>query len=300
MRSNIRFLLFVFVFFVGCAKEKTQDDWQKERVAEDLAKLQQVDGIYQGVLYSKKDGKQIGPMTLVFQAGTKFSGRGSTTSAEEAVLRVNITVHGVSGGTISFDDAYYEPETSGFRTNISFKGENNTIDLELFGHIKGDTVEGELQADGFSDSGASFQLVKNAQLPTVELSEQETKRPIQLYEGYTKENRRRPEKMTLMILRQVSRNEQKLIDLLMPTQYVQVTWSFDETLKILFPNAQYDERVGTIVGRAEYTNSSVGNVYYYIECRKFETEKKVGLRCTYTNSRMTTIHVDFFPTETIQ
>ncbi|MGE4233519.1 MAG: hypothetical protein AB7F43_09345 [Bacteriovoracia bacterium] len=293
IRIILLFNLLFLIFFLGCAKERTIEDWEKEKVAEDLAKLQEVRGNYQGTLVSKKDGQAIGPMTLNFRPDTRFAGKNTSTNGEVAVLKVTLTVHGISGGSISFQDTFYDPASKEFRTSFAYRAGNGTINLDLSGFFQGNAVEGELVADGFSDTAATFHLEKDAALPQVSTPDRAEKE-TEIFEGEGKYNDGSIKKMKFTIMHQVKTNEQKLIDMLVPIKYVQVAWAFTNDLVILFPDAQLDERVGSIVGRTEHSTSATRTVLT-LNCQKIAKEQKKGFHCLYSNSHTaSTIMADFF------
>jgi hypothetical protein len=241
-------LLLALGFFVGCSKDKNMEDFKRDQLVQNLARITSVSGAYTGSVISKLDGTNLGAITLRFQAKTDIQ-----TSEQRAIVSGTLSYKSISSAEIVFDNGYYDNITGDFQVTIPITQEGGIAGkLSLSGVVANDKWNGSIEVQGQSDFGGELDLTKNAPLPNTSSIEvggtrlQQMKRLDYVYTGaYRMGTTVTPFKMTF-----INRDilpEQRFYKLFSPVRNLSVNCDFTD-FELNFTNAILDDKSGTIVG----------------------------------------------------
>lgn len=281
---------------VACAKDKTADEYQREKAAQNQALLDAVAGDYSGVVYSKDEGNVMGTMSLKLTS-TKLSTppKDSDLAIGTPILAGSLTFLNESKITLTAPVGVYDPTTGGYHADIML---NATEKMTVNGTIVGSELVGTLQAERYPSSGGRFRLALNA--GTVEALMERARpgwRPApndgsKTFTGSGKFDRETPRKMSIEVNRPASRTED-FLDLFFPAleKEIAVTVRFTETVGAHFAKAHWDPTSGRVEGE------SAGNGYTMkLECENFFFRlQRRAFYCVYSTSRSSPIRIDFKP-----
>lgn len=246
MKSCI--LLLVLGLVVGCSKDRNMDDFKRDQLVQNLARINSVSGAYTGSVISKLDGTNLGAITLKFQAKTDIQ-----SSEQRAIVSGTLSYKSLTSAEIVFDNGYYDNITGDFQVTIPITQEGGIAGkLSLSGVVANDKWNGSIEVQGQSDFGGELDLVKNAPLPNTASIEvggtrlQQMKRLDYVYIGaYRTGTTVTPFRMTF-INRDVL-PEQRFYKLFSPVRNVSVNCDFTD-FELNFTSAILDDKAGTIVG----------------------------------------------------
>lgn len=151
--------------FLGCAKDRTLDEWRSEQQQIELAKLKSaVEGVYPGELQSHADGKSLG--SIVFELEANYDSTQSNTASQQAIISGQVTMMSDdSTGRIAFSKAYFDSESGLLKVTaqvIQLNGEK--VDIALSGRIQDHVFTGDIEVLGFKENGGHFRLQKSGDL----------------------------------------------------------------------------------------------------------------------------------------
>jgi len=182
--GKIKLSLLVFaVAVLGCQKDVTQQEYQRQLALENLAQYQAVEGRYSGYVSSAatgKSGRILGGMELLLQARLNSEG-GSSGSGQSTGPT------GQGGGTgmgsasatliteLHFQDStekltrmvsqtgYFDPDTGVYQTQFQIFSSDGKLfwTLSITGHIGSNHIVGRIQGVGYEEYGGSFDLAKD-------------------------------------------------------------------------------------------------------------------------------------------
>lgn len=150
---------------LGCAKDRTLDEWRSEQQQIELAKLKSaVEGVYPGELQSRSDGKTLG--SIVFELEANYDSTQNDRASQQAIVNGQVTlISEGSTGRIAFSKAYFDSESGLFKASAQItqlSGEK--ADIALSGKIENHVFTGDIEVLGFKENGGHFNLKKSADL----------------------------------------------------------------------------------------------------------------------------------------
>lgn len=278
MRSvSLPLILSFIALSFGCAKDRSKDDFLRDKQQESLERMNAVSGSYGGAVISKIDGTNLGYMTLNFRASTDLS-----SSSQNAIVSGSITIKSLSTTEITFNNGQYDDQTGNFQVKISVAEEDsNPAIIFLNGHITANQLIGYIEVIGQAKSGAQLQLQKNAQPANTSSMEvggirlEQIKKNDYIYEGiYRYKGGERPLKLTFTKSDLPAQNLHKLLS---PVRKVSINLDFSG-FDLNFSNARLDDNNGKLVGD-EPTNQQGRPTRASLSCTKFSEGDDFGWDC---------------------
>lgn len=300
MRKTLAFALLGTTLLLSCARDRNLEDYQREKIREDLGLIQAAAGIYRGVLYSNTDQSPLGAVELSLQASTRAEKGSNGSKAESSpVLLGNLRVHGNRLMSIRINDASYDSVTGFYQANVPVKQQNGeSIEVVIRGTITEGRFEGNIEAYNFHESGGTIRLERDAPLPEIASGGQtkdgsqpsqpmdEDNTALGTFRGTTTFLRSGATKpVSLVIISPNSSSEEEFLNFFLPIRTVQVTLNYGDSFQILHPSVQWNQQTGRLLGDASVT-VNLKNVTVSLRCDKAQVSGKDGLDCkTYTTTQ---------------
>jgi hypothetical protein len=252
-------LLLGSLLLVACGSDKTLEQYERDKLNNNLALYQSVSGTYTGVVQSKEENQVLGAMELNLRAETQVNpgGNGDTASGTP-ILVGNVRFLDEMVITLTAPTGYYDPNTGAYSAEIRIAktGDGEKI-VNLSGNLANGSLQGEIATRDFPGSGGKFQLVRGGRNIYDLLKEARPQNPndtngnrqVKAFLGATdfKQNEVK-RSVRIVLLQPIKGNEEDLLDIIDPIKKVQVSFNYSQTLNLLFANATYDIRQGTLSG----------------------------------------------------
>lgn len=260
MKKSIVYLGLAAVALVSCAKDKTLQEYEREKLNTNLALYQSVAGSYTGVVSAKEDEQVLGAMELTLRAETQVNpgGNGDTASGTP-ILVGNIRFLDENVIPLTAPIGYYDPSTGAYSAEIRINKTGDGVKVvNLTGNLANGSLQGEIATRDFPGSGGKFQLIRGGKNIYDLLKEARPERPndsngsrqVRAFLGNTDFQQAEVRKaVRIVLLQPIKGNEEDLLDLIDPIKKVQVSFNYSQTLNLLFSNATYDIRQGTLNGQ---------------------------------------------------
>lgn len=306
MKSGGIFLGILFlVGFTGCG-DRTLEQHNREKVAYEFAQIQLIEGTYQGDVIAASDKTSLGSISIFLEAQKKIMNPGEqVTSTQQASLKGTLTLNAPIRSTISFNDGFYDTDRKELMLQFPMTlRSSRVVNFQISGKFIDDRLEGTIKILEYPDQVGNFQLLKT-ETPVFKpvIAKNSNASPAgpvsQEWIAHTDRIRSLVLPVYLRILPQVFSDSEKIYDLLSPVKILDVAIDFGEVVQILFPNAEWDWRRGTLHGETQVSVSSAEQRRFVIDCVSFQIdEKKMGWNCNYLNPAMgSIIPLNFLPTE---
>jgi hypothetical protein len=294
----------LLVLLSACAKDKSVDDYQRDKLQKNLALYESVAGSYSGIVTSEESGDVMGAMELRLRAEvTPVDSKDGETSVATPILVGSVRFLDQNVISLSAPNGYYDPATGLYSADIKITraggnggegggsggpGAQETETVKITGYIGGDALNGTVHALDYPGHGGRFQLVKNRgdslqeQLRRARPGKGRENGQLVAFSGTTYfRNVERP--VHIVALRPSRGTAEDFLDLVNPVKKVQLSLNYSNSLQFLFQNAIYDTRQGYITGELSVTVGSIGDNTLQkmnIECSSFDNE----LRCSHVSS----------------
>ncbi len=270
---------------------RNSDDFRRERVLEERAKVEAVAGRYAGLVRDPRDNSPLGRLDVEIQADSKVRTSSDGTRSEEVpVLRLQGTFTSNRSVVIVFEDASYDFETGVMKALLPVQTRAGTkSNLSITGSFAADrkSWDGRFGIDGFPDQAGRVRLERDA---VVELP-----RPLQdgdpqgLRPAFSFEQSYLGQ-MTIPVLgahtigmRLESVSEPgltELVDYFSPVRAMRVSLVFSRELEVEFPSAQWDRTARVLRATQTISWPGGGAMPVTIECQEraaAEAERFAGV-----------------------
>lgn len=286
------------VFGLGCAKDRTLEDWKREKTQQDLGKLQTVDGEYVGQVTSVIDQSVLGDLKFSLAAKTQVStAPGVSKADEQPVLVGNLTFTGRQTLVAVAKDSYYDPTSGKFQANIPIvRSSGTTEQLTLTGNIQGDSFTGTIEALGQPDFGGTFSLSRGGTNPAGSAGAQKPDSNTQAVDsalslrqrsfiGTTEFKSGETLAVNFVILDPRRTSEEEFLSLFYPVKTVEVGLNYGDSIVISHASAQWDQRVGTLTGQTVLTRDTE-KVNLLLDCKQGITPTDPAWTCQHLSGAM--------------
>lgn len=300
--KKILFLSFgVLALLSACAKDKSVDDYQRDKLQKNLALYQSVAGSYSGVVASQENGEVLGAMELSLRAEvTPVDSKDGETSVATPILVGSVRFLDQNIISLSAPNGYYDPATGLYSADIKITragsngggegggaggpGAQETETVKITGYITGDNLAGSVHALDYPGHGGSFQLTKNRreslqeQLRRARPGQGRESNQLVAFAGTTYFQKvQRP--VHIVALRPNRGTAEDFLDLVNPVKKVQLSLNYSNSLAFLFQNAVYDTRQDYITGELNVIANGFTQKMN-IECSMVGED----LRCSHVSS----------------
>lgn len=265
----------------GCAKDKNMDDYERDQIQQNLARINAVQATYIGPVRSNFDGGNLGIMSLSFKASTDIqSNSGRTTNGQKVSVSGSLKLQSLTPIEVTFNNGSYDDVNGHFVVSIAIPNENKSIVLD--GTITENRWRGTIEVTGQSKFGAYLDLEKNAPPSNTQGLEiggtrlEEIRNLNYKYVG----NYKIDNKILPFILSFTNRNvlpEQELFKLFSGARQVSVKCDLT-AFEVKFTNAIIDDTNGTLIANNTADGSN-------LMCNKFQDGENFGWICDFASLR---------------
>lgn len=277
---------------VGCGKDKTVEEYQREKLRENLSLYESVAGVYTGVVNSKVDGSILGAMQLQLEAKTVATNpNGGEVAIGTPVLAGTVSFLDDSITVLSAPNGFYDPATGAYSAQITIirsTGAAETVNLN--GNLTAAALTGQIASAKYSDTGGSFQLVRNGRSLEDLLQESRPRRPgevvdgarqVNTYTGTTNFQAGVSKAVRIVILQPLLSTAEDFLNIINPVKTVQASVNYGgRALQLQFNDATFDSRQGLLTGQTSFTVGGQSQKMT-IDCRRTIGTK---IRCTHLTS----------------
>ncbi|MBI2519174.1 MAG: hypothetical protein HYV97_02105 [Bdellovibrio sp.] len=299
--------LTLMIVTCSCAKDRTVESWQNERVAEKLAQISAISGTYNGNLISEKNGTDMGSMTVKLSSDVRIQDNSDRTgTALSPALRAIVSLNGNERSSITFQGGFYNSESSFFKIITAVPTLNGgTQKMEISGSVHGDTIEGEIAALDYPDYGGKFNLARDGNVNQGPATTFANKieyfvmtRQLKVTDGQGNV-KIETSKVKLAIDSSFITSEETFLGLFSPIRSPLVTitfWSGDSMgreVTMSMPETFYDDRIASLRGKTSFQDS--GDTFTTtLDCLRQAEARVNGWNCRITNSARGPILAGFF------
>ena len=280
----------------GCGKDRTVEDYQRDRVAEQKAMIRAVAGTYTGTL-SLADGTS-GDIQIHLAEDTQINNTRSSISTT-AQASIQGSVEFVSQGTLrvlSFRNGFFDSGSGDFQAEVSIdqrSGKSTTI--EISGTISGDSVDGSLAATTYLKQAGNFHAVRGDSISSGLSTGRSTAPPPAYGSRYTADvqfSDGSKRHMALVVTNTNSSSEQAFYDAFSPIKYVDAqfqdlgdansTASSESPLcSAPFNNSTWDQRNGQLYGRLSQAGGGPDSASLTLQCQQEMHGSAMAWNCSY-------------------
>lgn len=284
---------------MGCARDRTLEEYNRDKVGEQIAQIQSVSGTYRGQLHAVSDSEPLGALELEISPDARIdTTRNSSATQAQASLQGRLRLH-LNGELhlLSFEDGFYDPSNGDFKASVPLTQKNGkAIPVKIAGTFANDSAEGSIQASGYKENGATFSLTRDLELAQVQ-SQLATMKGKQdrhregfsatRFEGDAQWVDGATSKMSMTLLLSHATTDQEILDLFVPVKWVDLTLQMNEE-RVFFPNVEWNQEVHLLLGD---TTSPTGD-RLSIQCRMLSTSNDPW-QCRYFNASGLAFQVRF-------
>lgn len=257
-------LLFALIgslaLFVGCSDDKTVDQYQREKLQENLAMYQAVAGKYTGRVLSAQDGSQIGAMEVALRAETQVnSSGGGDTSVGSPMLVTNVRFLNKTIVSLSAYNSFYDPATGSYSAQIRVtrSGSGAQEVISLSGNLNSSQLVGEINSVEYSEFGGRFTLSRDGEnltdlMPKTSPDQYEGgqgPQRIKTFIGSTGFSNGTNKPVQVVVLQPLHGTSEDILDFLTPVKNVHVSFNYSQSLHILYPGSLMDLKQGLLTGK---------------------------------------------------
>lgn len=276
MKKHLYSVAFIIgLSLVSCGPPVDPEAVIRQKVADTLSQLDAMKGTYGGTLVTKRSNEPMGVATLQLSSGSEiYTSPTESKSQLRTVLRATLELQLPEKKlTITFNESYFDPERHQFRVGFNPMLADPRLHLQsrtgfvLTGTLSGDTITGEMSADGYAEEGVKFSFKNGATLSALSqsiLSHPKQSAEFELERDYV--SGRGANTHVVMSARSVS-NELELFRMLTPYQWLEVSYFFGLDTPILFSDAKWDARTRQLTGITKSSNPMTSLIVtHYLDC----------------------------------
>ncbi|MBN8554389.1 MAG: hypothetical protein J0L93_03000 [Deltaproteobacteria bacterium] len=293
------YILGVCALSAGCGDRNLQD-YQKQKVAEEISKIQPIIGIYSGEILSKSDQSSVGKLTFQIDADSRINlSTDQSTPTRQAVLKGTLQLESNKKITIPFSDGYFDSVTGEFQLNIFIRRKTtDEVTMQIKGFLVGDSLNGNLQVREYPERGAVFKLKKiNAdQIKPSVISKDssispEGGKPDTWIFREPGQNGKADRMIKFFIFQDTHSDIEDFLSNFVSVKIVDAAVDFNSGVQVIFSPSKWDLRTGTLKGgyKAETSSQSIDIrldciSYLLSEYSNPNQMNQIGWNCRYINS----------------
>ena len=257
----------VGIGLIGCAKDKTIDDYNRQKLLEDVAAYQVIKGDYTGYLISSINNQPAGALHIGLQVRPPTSGGSDKSGSGVPVILTQMDFLNDNQMSVSSPTSYYDPERGLLQVEFEIsRAADSAIKerISLTSQVRGGRLTGSVQALGYSSYGGTFDLVRGGKdlkdlirsLP----SKPTTGTAIQVtsFSGTTTFKNKVVKPVKIVVLQPRINAQEDFLNLLIPVKSVQVSLNYDISAQINNPTSNWDQRTGSLNGQTTITRENQG------------------------------------------
>jgi hypothetical protein len=254
-------ILLASLLLTACGGDKSLDEHQKEKAAQEATRLATVAGTYRGSITSQRTGQAIGGFEIELNVARVPNDSGDTTNSKSR-LEGRVTVYASQQSSAIIELAEFASDgNSGdgtFSGRITVPLRGTSVQLSLNGAIRGAAFTGTLSPTSRPGTPASFSLTRNGALGDGgQNSIDPNPSRAQDFTGSFQDPNCAPRRdrpcrsgetvpVRLRLDRGAQSVDEAFLNHFLDSQFVGLQLTFDETTTLALPGAELNERAGTI------------------------------------------------------
>ena len=322
--------LLVLAALAGCGKDVSMEEYQRQKLQENLGQMEKLRGTYSGILRSKVDNRVLGALSLSLDPSTrpqdskdgqspigspvligalKFLDRSEIdlsapngyydkdTGLYSAEIEVSRTGGG-SGGTAPAPSPGGTPATPG---NGSGGGGRELV--MITGQLTPNVFVGEVRLQNYPADGGRVELVRDggdlralldAARPNGRAPEEEDRERTISYVGNTvfNDESATTKPVRFVVTQRTYGTPEDFLDVVSPVRFVDLDINYSHEIQIPFRKIYFDTRRGYITGTAAYGNGTQA-AQMSITCRRQTEEEMTCVHITSSVGEAATSRVKF-------
>ncbi len=260
MRSQLLAVLLAVLPLAGCVADHSLEDWKREKLSEELSKLEPIRGTYRGVLKTSIDGEDLGALELSFSPQIKVVAGGASERADgRPVLNARLQFEDRDTRlAASVMDGYFDSDSGRFQITLQItRSGGRSEELTLGGILNRDQLNGELRIAGSTAAAGSFSLSRATSSGSLsEIAQKLTTKPwfsapSSARDGVTRFSSGQVRNSRIVILEPGTTPEEAFLNRFAPVRVVQFTLNYGDSVKLVNDSAIWDERTRKLTGRAK-------------------------------------------------
>jgi hypothetical protein len=255
-RHTLSALMSLCLGLAGCVTDHSVDDWQREKLKEELEQLQPIAGTYRGVL--KSQDQELGALELAFTPQIRVIPGGPSEKAEgQPTLAARLIFEDQERRVaLTSADSFFEPLSGKFEISLSLtRSSGRTEQITVGGYLWKTSLEGTLEVAGSPENRAQFSLSREESSPLRDIAQKLSTKPWfavpgNFVEGITRfvEGKQRAAK--LVILEPETSPEEAFLNRFAPLRVVQFSMNYGDAFRLVHEGALWDERLRKLTGRS--------------------------------------------------
>jgi hypothetical protein len=281
------FQLIGLVSMIGlsqCARDRDNDDYKRDKVEEDLAKVQSIAGQYWVELISNQTGESLGKVGLELEADTRVD----TIRDQVPVLKSILKLQSSSVLKLVFQRSSFDIYKNTFKSTLILQAQGSSYEVDLSGIIKGDVIEAKISTFGYEELGGRMRLERVVSSQSYEETFREGIRDGRLpygtikkfYQGRSSEGRN----VSLLIHNEKQTPDERFQLSFLPRRQVEAILTISPTFDPTFTQA-FLEGNGAILNASQDRTSNEGAFTLNLNCKRVGFLGQLEqLECRYYSS----------------
>lgn len=313
--TNYTLSLLILAALAGCGKDVSMEEYQRQKLQENLGQMEALRGTYSGILRSKVDNRVLGALSLTLTPSTRpQDSKDGQNPVGSPVLIGNLKFLDRSEIDLSAPNGYYDKDTGLYSAEIEVprsaggsgsapsptapgtpgQGGTGGSGKELVmitGQLNANVFNGEVHLQNYPGDGGRVELVRNggdlralldAARPGGRSPEEEDRDRANSYVGMTTFNdaAATSKPVRLILTSRTYGTAEDFLDVVSPVRYVDLDVNYSHEIQIPFRKIYYDTRRGYITGTAAYGNGNQ-TAQMSITCRRQDEDQ---LTCVHITS----------------
>jgi hypothetical protein len=270
MMKKSSVILFMLIVFGGAAcADRSPDDVEREKASQELNSYRLSEGLYVGDLFSEKDRKSLGDLSLSLKVVT------SLRPSSQGVAPVQTLSLGGQFWlqseeelfSFEFNSGFFNPDSG--EVDIEFevpRPNGESASFKIWGFIEEDRFRGRMEATDFSDRAAVFDLTRENKDPRAHPSvilEKMIEQNLELGEWSSLYDGK---EVTLKFYEPIQDADERFVRFFVPEVFINMVLDFFGDVQVVFNNSKLDTRTGVLKGVYQMS-TTYRDVMVYLDCR---------------------------------
>lgn len=277
-------LILLAILLVGCGRDRDAEDYQKEKRADQLEKIQSIQGNYSGHLLASGSKEKWGALRISLTSASEVQNNNPEEGPiSQPILLTSLEFLGTQRLSLTAQKSSYDPESRLLVAEVQLQ---NTI-IMISAEVKEGALVGKIESRGHSNFGGQFELLSsNPSLDSLNQKIAPSARALWTQLRFLGQSSFKfgpsTREAEYLIQQDSSSASEQFAQLLSPLKTTSFTVNFGGGTKLTFPTALLDLQTGTL--KAQQTSQE--GVMLDLACSLGMDSSFIigGLNCSLNNS----------------
>ncbi len=288
MARKYFYLFAPIILLLGCGADQNFDDYQRSKVAAQVAQIEKVRGTYEGELISESSRSSLGNLRFELDASTVIEPSSDQTKTSQlVVLKGVLNVSGSKTVYLSFSGGFYDANTGKFQALVPVARRNSeVVTLDISGLINSSGMRGRIEAVGYPEDRANFDLIRTESRASSQVKAATDPKvfpaelPLKVWRAEI-ENKKDDWYEILFMPHQITKDEE-FLELFVSVRLIDVVVRVGDVTSFLHPNARWDSRNGTLKGEGSFGVVNSGSYTTLLNCIAIALDQQeLGFNCQH-------------------